>query len=397
VIGSTCPVSPDPLIPRTRTCTLFLFKSTMSTASTEPDYAILGQEVPLGRVDKALKELWGADDARDKASLMNFAIYSEDPASIVTNTDLLAQITKEHACRGLLILNRPAPEDPSQSSTPRSRAWITAHCQLIDGRKSVCSEQVSFVLEGGRANQVRNTVFAHLDSDLPLVFWWQGDLTDQFDERLYNVIDLLFIDSSRWSNAEVDFERLLSAESKDAARFRVYDLSWLRSHFIRTALASCFQAPLALAELPKLNQMIITHGPGHRVAGLLLAAWVGVRLKASVEDRPEGPALVLPEGQSIAIKVKEGSGSEPLQSIVLSSPQASFSVERACGSSYVCAKVSLPDHSHEELLPADLPTDAALIANLLSRLGRQSLYLQMVPTLQRLLGCSGNADDSGLR
>ena len=357
----------------------------MSTESLESTLAVLGQEVPLGRVDKALKELWGADEARDKASLMNFAIYSEDADSVVTNTELLAEITKEHACRGLLILNQPRVGE-----TPRSRAWVTAHCHLVDGRKSVCSEQISFVLEGGGANQVRNTVFAHLDSDLPLVFWWQGDLTEQFDERLYNVIDLLFIDSSRWNDPAGDFSLLLSAEQEDAARFHVYDLSWLRSHNFRTALATCFHDPAALAELPKLKKMAITHGPGHRVAGLLLAAWVGVRLKAKVEKQAGGPVLVLPEGQTIAIEVTEGSGAEPLQSIVLSSDEASFTVSRACGSAYVCTQVVLPQRqAREEILPADLPTDAALIANLLSRLGRQSLYLQMVPTLQELLGCGG--------
>ncbi|TLD72651.1 hypothetical protein FEM03_00830 [Phragmitibacter flavus] len=347
----------------------------------ESTLSILGQEVPLGRVDKALKELWGADEARDKASLMNFAIYSEDPASIATNTQLLAEITKEHACRGLLILSQPGDRKP------RSRAWVTAHCQIHDGRKSVCSEQVSFVLEGGGANQVRNTVFAHLDSDLPLVFWWQGDITDNFDERLYNVIDLLFIDSSRWSNPAHDFERLLQAECENAARFHVYDLSWLRSHFFRTALATCFHDPLALAELPKVTNMTITHGPGHRVAGLLLAAWVGVRLKAEMQVIDCSPTLVLPEGQTISVHVSEVAGEAPLQSVVLSSANASFSVERECGSAYVSTRVALPDHQREELLPADLPTDAALIANLLSRLGRQSLYLQMVPMLRQLLKC----------
>src|SRR5688572_25838842 len=139
----------------------------MSTL-TEDSLAILGQEVPLGRVDKALKELWGADNARTKASLMNFAIYSEDPSSLEKNTALLAEITQEHACRGLLILALPG------KGTSKARAWITAHCQLHEGHKSVCSEQISFVLEGGNLDQVRNIVFAHLDSDLPLVCWWQG-------------------------------------------------------------------------------------------------------------------------------------------------------------------------------------------------------------------------------
>ena len=43
---------------------------------------------------------------------------------------------------------------------------------------------------------IPNIVFAHLDSDLPLYLWWQGDLTQNFDERFYSVMDLLFVDSA---------------------------------------------------------------------------------------------------------------------------------------------------------------------------------------------------------
>lgn len=350
------------------------------SAILEDSLAILGQEVPLGRVDKALKELWGKDEARTRASLMNFAVYSEDPASLQSNTTLLEEITKEHACRGLLILALP------QISPQRARAWITAHCQLHDGRKSVCSEQVSFVLEGGNVNQVRNIVFAHLDSDLPLVFWWQGDLTENFNERLYNIMDLLFIDSSRWTDPAKDFAMLQEAQAKNSARFRVYDLSWLRSHLLRTALATCFADALALAELPKLNRLEITHAPKDRIAGLLLAAWIGVRMKAELRTDDGKISLILPEGQLIAVNVKEGSGDEALQSVVLASDNATFEVNRTCGSAYVCTHVEIGGHLREEVLPADFPTDSELISDQLSRLGGQSLYFQMAPMLQQMLG-----------
>ena len=75
----------------------------------------------------------------------------------------------------------------------------------------MCSEQLSFVLEGGDAAQVQNIVFAHLDSDLPLVVWWQADLTQNFEERFYSRIDTLIIDSSRWTDPVRQFDALLAA------------------------------------------------------------------------------------------------------------------------------------------------------------------------------------------
>ncbi|MFZ4765154.1 MAG: glucose-6-phosphate dehydrogenase assembly protein OpcA [Roseimicrobium sp.] len=343
------------------------------------DTSILGQEVPLGKVDKALKELWGKDDARTKASLMNFAIYSEDPASIAANTRLLGEITQEHACRGLLILVLPSNAPPS------ARAWITAHCQLHEGHKSICSEQVSFVLNGGTMNQVRNIVFAHLDSDLPLITWWQGDLTSNFDERFYSVMDLLFVDSAQWLNPARDFAMLHAALSERTAKFRTYDLSWLRSHLFRTAIASCFADAPARAELQKVTHLEITHCQGQRVSGLLLAAWIGVRLKCSLETVHGGIRLVLPDGRSIEVTVREAAGSEALQRVTLRSDDSSFSVFRDCGASYLCTKVVIGSHHHEQMLPADLVSDAALITEQLSRLGGQSLYQSMLPMLRGML------------
>jgi glucose-6-phosphate dehydrogenase assembly protein OpcA len=350
----------------------------MSTVS-ESSLAILGQEVPLGSVDKALKELWGKDEARTRASLMNFAIYSEDPEALDENTALLSEITREHACRGLLILS-------VDGDKPAVRAWITAHCQLYDGHKSVCSEQVSFLLQSSTPNQVRNIVFAHLDSDLPLVCWWQGDLTAKFDERFYSVIDLLFVDSSAWTHPAQDFETLQQVVTGRTTRFRVYDLSWLRSHFLRTALATCFQDPLALAQLPLMQRIEITHAKGHRISALLLVAWVAARLKCSLDLCQKGPCLIMPDGQRVEVTLSEVEGCDPLESITLQSSEASFKVSRGAGSHHVAVHIVIGDHVRDEMLPADLDTDPQLISHQLSRLGGESLYFQIVPMLRGLLG-----------
>lgn len=347
------------------------------SATLEDSLAILGQEVPLGLVDKALKELWGQDEVRTRASLMNFAIYSEDPASITPNTRLLEEITSEHACRGMLLLALPGGK-------PHARAWITAHCQLHEGHKSVCSEQISFVLEGGTMNQVRNIVFAHLDSDLPLICWWQGDLSANFSERFYSVMDMLFIDSSSWKEPAHDFAVLEHALGQSTAHFRVYDLSWLRSHLFRTALASCFSHATALAELRNLQVVEITHSRGHRLAGLLVAAWIGVRLKCTL-DPSAGIKLVTPEGMAFSVSLRESGEGEALQRIEMRSANASLTVSRDCGAAYVCTRVQIGGHRHDQMLPADPVTDAALISEQLSRLGGQSLYLQMVPMLRKML------------
>ncbi|HYR23705.1 MAG TPA: hypothetical protein VEP30_12370, partial [Chthoniobacterales bacterium] len=104
----------------------------------------LGQQVEIGRIGKELKKLWQErEGAMTRASLINLAVYSEQPGSLDKNTQLIARITENHSCRALVIgANRDSKEN-------RVEAWINAHCHVgRAGGKQICSEQISFLIEG---------------------------------------------------------------------------------------------------------------------------------------------------------------------------------------------------------------------------------------------------------
>src|SRR2546423_14807251 len=99
----------------------------------------LGQPVEIGNIDKELKKLWReGESAMTRASLINLAVYSEKSGSLEKNTQLIARITENHACRAIVIgANRDSKED-------RVEAWINAHCHTTRaGSKQICSEQLS--------------------------------------------------------------------------------------------------------------------------------------------------------------------------------------------------------------------------------------------------------------
>ena len=328
----------------------------------DSDLSRLGLETPISRVDRSLKELWEGDEAKTRASLINLAIYTEDSAELAANNEILEHVAAEHACRALLILALP------QVQPPRARAWIQALCRPYQNKQTVCSEQLSFVLEGGGAAQVQNIVFAHLDSDLPLVVWWQADLTQNFEERFYSRIDTLIIDSSRWSDPARQFDALLAAMSPETADFDVRDLAWTRSHFMRTALASCFQDAAALQNLAKLQTIRITHLQGQRTSALLLAAWINQRLKTTLSleliEKDSGPAL---------------------QGLVLEGDGVRGEVRRDCDSQFVQVCTTCGEHNHQELLPADVDSVAELVSEQLSRFHGSTLYSDMLPFVRSML------------
>ena len=126
-----------------------------------------GMPVELGQVDRELKKLWDeGGNAMTRASLMNLAVYSEAPGSLPANTELIFKITEDHACRAIVI-----SADPNAKEN-HVEAWISAHCHVSRaGSKQICSEQLSFRLEGPCSKLLPNIVFSHLDSDLPFYLW----------------------------------------------------------------------------------------------------------------------------------------------------------------------------------------------------------------------------------
>ena len=64
----------------------------------------LGAPVEIGKIEQELKKLWQeGEGAITRASLMNLAAYSEQPGSLNDNTQLMAKITEDHACRAIVI------------------------------------------------------------------------------------------------------------------------------------------------------------------------------------------------------------------------------------------------------------------------------------------------------
>jgi glucose-6-phosphate dehydrogenase assembly protein OpcA len=344
------------------------------------DTSILGEEVPLRQVEKSVRALWADSTAgKTRASLMNFVIYSEDPASLERNTRFMAHITREHACRALLIVNEPALEPAP------TRAWITAHCQLYDGRRSVCCEQISFLLQNGAADSLRNVIFSHVESDLPLVVWWQGELTERLDERLYSVLDGLIVDSSVWENPAASLRTLMSARQSPTARFTVGDLGWMRSHVLRLTLAAAFQNGALKAALPRLTALRVIHAPGHRTDAMLLAAWVGTQLRATFKRQGADMVFQCANGANLTVTLQQGGQGCPLQSLTLEGPDASVSVSRDTGCNLVRAATRCATSETENVQPVLRDDDADLIADQLSRLGGTTRYFETLSLLMQML------------
>lgn len=339
----------------------------------------LGLEVPIGRIEQELKRLWEADHASTNASLMNLAVYSEDPTSLGRNSRAIQALTREHACRAILIgMDRKAPDIGVHS-------WVTAHCHLAHGQKSVCCEQLAFLLHGKAVGRLRNTVFAHLASDLPLVFWWQGELSEIFEPSLYQRIDRFVFDSTEWRDPADGFRRIEEAANDVQHRVVMHDLAWTRSYHFRLAVAGLFDDPLAQQALPEVNAVRLVAHPSQRTTAVLLLAWLatqarwrpGLELDIAAERSAGcGECITLESagGQSITVTVEWDEASAPLGRLEVSAPDRLVEVSREAGAEHLQQRLVCPGHELIQSGPADPDEQVALVADQLARGGENALF-----------------------
>lgn len=340
----------------------------------------LGQPVAIAEIDRELRKLWEADDAATNASLMNFAIYSEVASDLEKNSEAIQKLTRDNACRAILIgMDRLSPEMSME-------AWITAHCHLSDGAKSVCCEQISFLLKGKAIGRLRNTVFAHLNSDLPLVFWWQGELSDLFEERLYSLMDRLIVDSLVWSDVPAGFQKLTEAVQNSRCQIGVQDLAWTRTYHFRLGIAGLFDDSAAEAMLPTISKVSIESQSKHWTSAWMLVAWLGTQAQWAFRKKTEsGFQFQNRDGGDIEVAITHNEDGAPLGEVRIENSDTVVAVSRIAGKTHLDLSLRAPHHEVNQLTPADADTPVGLVEGQLARGGKNSLFLRIWPLLFEML------------
>jgi len=342
-----------------------------------------GLAVEVSDIERQLGLLWEQSDAgKVRASLVNLVIYSETPDAIAANTPLLSAIAADHAFRALLVQGNP---DAPKSGV---HAWITAHCHLRDaGKKEICSEQITFQLDGPAAGRLPSIVFSHLDTDLPLYLWWQGDLHPDPDPQLWSWVDRLIIDSNTWTNPVVQFRILQEVEALGRDRSALCDLNWTRLFHLRYAVAQIFDLPAARKRLDHLKRVDITHAAGHRLTALQLLGWLASRLGWRLDQEDSAPVFRRRDGSSIAFDLTEDRDTPScVPAVQLRFDDATATVRREKTGDYYLVEFSSADTTpFAQMLPAGRERTSDILLSELSRVSRHPLFWPAIRAIEPLL------------
>ena len=342
-----------------------------------------GLAVEVGDIDRQLGLLWAQSDAgKVRASLVNLVIYSEAPDAIAANTPLLSEIAADHAFRALLVQAQP------EAKKSAVRAWITAHCHLREaGKKEICSEQITFQLDGPAAGRLPSIVFSHLDTDLPLYLWWQGDLHPDPDPQLWRWVDRLIVDSNSWSDPAAQFRILREIQSLGRARAALADLNWTRIFHLRYAVAQIFDLPAALERLDRIDRVEIIHAPGHRLTALQLLGWLASRLGWSLDRDDHAPVFRRQDGGTVTFQLNVNQDAKAcVESIDIGLGDATASVRRKTSGDYYLGTFTAPHQaSFAQMLPAERDKTSDILLSELSRISRHPLFWPAIRAIEPLL------------
>jgi glucose-6-phosphate dehydrogenase assembly protein OpcA len=342
----------------------------------------MGMPVELEKIESELKKLWQqSEGTAARASLVNLAVYSEERDSLPHNTAIIAKITEDHACRAIVIsANRAAKEN-------RIEAWISAHCHITGaGNKQVCSEQISFALEGPCLRLLPSIVFPHLDSDLPFYLWWQGEFQDPIDAQLFTWVDRLIYDSQTWRDFDAQMRLVESAQKEAKERVILCDLNWTRLVPLRLALAQFFDHPASHHHFLKIHRAEIDFAPGYRSTATLLAGWIAAQLNWELEGRPTSGPLQFRNGTAgtaeVELTEKEGAA---IGRCSLHSKEKEFCVARMAGADLLEVSSGPPGKKCTgQLMPAGDDDPVALLSEELMRGGPRRVYLRVLECVRDL-------------
>jgi glucose-6-phosphate dehydrogenase assembly protein OpcA len=343
----------------------------------------LGLPVEIGKIDKELKKLWAeSEGSMTRASLINLAVYSETPGSLEKNTQIIAKIAENHACRAIVI------GADCKAKENRVESWISAHCHISRaGGKQICSEQLSFRLEGPCTNLMPSIVFSHLDSDLPFYLWWQDEFHDPMDPQLWEWVDRIIYDSQTWSSFAAQMRLVETAQQEARQRVVLCDLNWTRLDKIRFALAQFFDHPASHHHFGQIESARINFAPEFRSTAVLLAGWLAAQLNWRAEKTKTENMLRFYDssGRKIDIQLREHAG-PPIDEIILNSERVEFVVAPAkCGDLLEVSRGEPGEKRMPQLVPAQSNDAVGLMSQELLRGGPHKVYLRAVNCVRDLI------------
>ncbi|HUO58718.1 MAG TPA: glucose-6-phosphate dehydrogenase assembly protein OpcA [bacterium] len=234
------------------------------------------------QIEKDLAELWKDDNGAGSRKMglqrvytTNLVAYAPDHAEGYRVEQILNDLAEKHPGRYILI--RPAA-DPTE---PPLRYYVLGHCFFGSGReKRVCCDIIKMVAQKEVIENLYGFTFSLLLPDLPVEFWWPGDLPYQnvFFDKMAEQAGRVWVDSSKFKEPTKSLSRLASFWHSRYPHTLLGDLNWLRIQRWRALIAEIFDGAWS-SYLREIKKVTIEYGEGNQpTRSFFMACWMASQL-----------------------------------------------------------------------------------------------------------------------
>ena len=233
-------------------------------------------------IEKDVADLW-KDTSEEKTTELglqrvyttNLVAYASDHPEGYRVEQILNDLAEKHPGRYILV--RPAA-DPTE---PPLRYYISGHCLFGAGReKRVCCDLIKLVAQAEVIENLYGFTFSLLMPDLPVEFWWPGDLPYEnlYFEKMAQESNRVWLDSSKFKKPIQSFARLAAFWNSRYPHTLLGDLNWIRIQRWRALIAEMFDGEWS-GYLKKISRVTIEYGEGTQpTRSFFLACWIAARL-----------------------------------------------------------------------------------------------------------------------
>jgi len=294
-------------------------------------------------IENELNEIWKSDNQSPGEKIgwwqrnytTNLVVYASSHIDCRDAEAVLRELTPMHPGRYIMLC--PAPEE----ETLVLHHHVSGHCAYSPGRKQqICCDIINLEAKPGVLEELYGLTLSLLISDLPVEFWWLGDLPAAgiFFRKIAAGSDRVWVDSSNFRDPLEGLAGLAAGWQRNFPNTVLADLNWIRFQRWRNLIAELFDGEW-IPFLRQIRHMTIEYGEGSQpTRSFLLVCWISSCLgwkygggllegfpaeiafqseggKVTIDIRPV-PVADRKRDRLFAIRIETGDGRQGLFTIV---------------------------------------------------------------------------------
>lgn len=242
-------------------------------------------------IEKELNDLWmphgqgpaSASSGSQRSYTLNLVVHAPCRETCREAEAVLKGLTPLHPGRFITLCSAPELE-----SVPL-RHQVASHCVYNpERRKQICCDLINLEAKPDILDELYGLTLSLLISDLPVEFWWLGDLNmhNPFFHKIADDSDRVWVDSSNFAQPHKDLATLAATWQHEFPNTVLADLNWIRFARWRDLTAELFDGEWT-PYLKEIDHLTIEYGGGRQpTRSFLLACWMASRLGWRYQGEP---------------------------------------------------------------------------------------------------------------